>query len=106
MDVLATVRTWATYSEDTVWHDLSPDCLHRVIESVKSSSDQVIVAEELAQVLQPCTCAHVVAAMDACPTLLTEIACAMVPHVQDKDNKHFVLGLLPECDQEKVATLF
>ena len=89
-----------------MWHDLSPDCLHRVIESVKSCSDQVIVAEELAQVLQPCTCAHVVAAMDACPTVLTEIACALVPHVQDKDNKHFVLGLLPECDQEKVATLF
>ena len=106
-DLRATIRVWSTVSSHaSAAQSLSPDSMRRVLQSVTVSTDQILVAKELAALVQPCTCAHVVAALDVCPSVVTEVASCMVPYVQDKENKFFVLGLLPESDQNKVDSIF
>ena len=106
-DLRATIRVWSTVSSHaSPAQSLSPEGLQRVLQSISNSADQVVVAKELAQLMQPCTCAHVVAALDVCPSVGTEVASCMVPYVQDKENKFFVLGLLPESDQNTVDAMF
>lgn len=106
-DLRATIRVWSTVSSHaTTAKSLSPESLQRVLQSISSTADQVVVAKELAQLIQPFTCAHVVAALDVCPSVVTEIASCMVPYVQDKENKFFVLGMLPESDQNRVDAMF
>jgi len=104
-DLRATVRAWASSTNIRVVHDLSPESLQRVLQSVSISSDQVVVALELAQ-LFPCTCAHVVAALEVCQFYKTDMAAGMAPHVQDGENKALVLSVLPVFDQNKVEALF
>lgn len=104
-DPRATVRAWAASTATRQVYDLSPENLQRVLQGVSISSDQLVVAGELAQAIR-CTCAHVTAALAVCQFFKTEVALAMVPHVRDAEHKAQVLNLLPSYDQKKVEGLF
>lgn len=104
-DLCATVRAWASSTNIRVVHALSPKDLQRVLQSISTGSDQVIVARELAQVFV-CTCAHVAAALGVCSFFKADIALTMAPYVQDKENKAFVLNMLPQWERERVDAVY
>jgi NACalpha-BTF3-like transcription factor len=83
---------------------LNPQDVKLVLQSVSLSMDQACVALEVARCMgrTHLTCAHVVAACEACAFFKTEVALAMAPYIGDAENKQALLQVLPSYDRARV----
>ena len=87
---------------------LTPQHVGNILSKVQFSLEQPSVSAELAVGLkQNLTCAHVCAAVQACPYQQAEVARVMAPFVQDPDHKASVLALIDwRFEREIVADSF
>jgi hypothetical protein len=97
------VTSWAT-EHPGAGAGLTPQDVKHVLQAVSLSMDQACVALEVARCMGPAhlTCAHVVAACEACAFFKTEVALAMAPYIGDGANKQVLLQVLPSYDRARV----
>jgi NACalpha-BTF3-like transcription factor len=83
---------------------LTPQDIKLVLQSVSLSMDQACVALEVARCVGRAhlTCAHVVAACEACAFFKTEVALAMAPYVGDASNRQLLLQAMPGYDRARL----
>ena len=106
-DTRLTVGQWVRdYPQET--QGLSPHEVGQILSRVNFALEQPSVAGELtAGMLASLTCAHVGAAVRACPHQAAEVARVMAPAVQDPEQKEDVLALIEySFERQSVAHCF
>lgn len=101
-DRRTTVGEWVNNSP-TAASMLTPKQVATVLSGASLSLEQPSIARELSLGLTGhLKCAHVRAALDACPFAKTDVALAMAPFVTDPDKRSEVLTMLVSFDRQRV----
>ena len=99
------VAKWAS-ANTALAAALSPGQVKEVLQKVSFSLEQAGVAASLARAISPVTCAHVTAAVEACPFAKAGVIGAMAPYVTDAQNSGSLLEVVYAFERDSLKAKF